>query len=375
MQVSLRIELAPLVVETVREFVTNHQANAAEVDVVVHGLVEKWRLQNTGRENNFVERPVVIRVDRGRSHAPLLAIQRFVDLMDIALSLEFIRARDVADQVVPLDRDRAVIAPHIGIANLVANRIELHFGLLLGFLAHPGKIVDVFRQRFLQRVHHFQHALFAVRSESHVHVSLPQCFAQFAVSQVDAAFPARLHLLLAGEVLQELEIGLHEGVRKPRRCRVQQVPAHVGLERIQRLRFQRGIHLLEKIGIDDVEFGKAGRAHCREIAIEIKIRAQRYGFIASHFMVAVPGITAQRALHGSLGQRGLNPQNSLRGIGRLLRRLPRQRKNLGNIFDQMLAHFLHLCVIVFDVVVTVGQRQAALIDVGDHLVGVVQVGR
>ena len=54
-----------------------------------------------------------------------------------------------------------------------------------------------FVQRFLQRIHHLQHALLAVRTESHIHISLAQRLAQFAISEVHAALPARLNFLSA----------------------------------------------------------------------------------------------------------------------------------------------------------------------------------
>ena len=54
--------------------------------------------------------------------------------------------------------------------------------------------------------------------------------------------------------------------------------------------------------------------------------------------------------------------------------LPDQREQLGRILHQALARRRHLGVI-FEVIVAVGQRQAALVDVGDHVIGTVQVGR
>src|ERR1022692_3957499 len=88
------------------------------------------------------------------------------------------------------------------------------FGLLLSFVAHPGEVVDVFSERLLQGVDHPEHALLPFGTECHVHVSLPQRFAQFAIGEVDAALPARLNFLLARKVLLELEIGVDERLRQ-----------------------------------------------------------------------------------------------------------------------------------------------------------------
>src|SRR5580693_7110167 len=78
-QIALRIKLTPLVVEAVGEFVTDDQANSAEVHAVVHFVVKKWRLQDARRKHDFVVGRVVVRVYRWWSHAPFLAVERFVD--------------------------------------------------------------------------------------------------------------------------------------------------------------------------------------------------------------------------------------------------------------------------------------------------------
>src|SRR5579864_5648745 len=82
------IEFATLIVETVREFVTNHQADAAEVDGVVHGLIEKRRLQNAGGKDDFVIGTAIVSVDFGRRHAPFLAVKRLADLGDLIVGLD-----------------------------------------------------------------------------------------------------------------------------------------------------------------------------------------------------------------------------------------------------------------------------------------------
>src|SRR5438874_1199323 len=59
-QIAGRIEFAPLIVEAVRQLVTNDVADAPKVDGIVHGLVEEWRLQNAGGKHNLIARAVVI---------------------------------------------------------------------------------------------------------------------------------------------------------------------------------------------------------------------------------------------------------------------------------------------------------------------------
>ena len=206
-----------------------------------------------------------------------------------------------------------------------------------------------------------------------VHVSLPQRLTQFVIGEADATLPARLNFLLAGEVLLELELGIDEGLRKPRSGGVQHVPTHVSLERVQRFGFQDAADLLEEVGIRHIELGEVGSADRGEIAIEIEVGPERDSLVAAHLVIAVLRIAALGAVHRVHRQHGLDHQNGLRRVGRLLRGLPGQRKQLGRVIHEMLPHRRFIGVF-FDVVVAVGQRQAPLVDVGDNLVGIVQVG-
>ncbi len=152
------------------------------------------------------------------------------------------------------------------------------------------------------------------------------------------------------------------------------MPTHVCLERVQRFGFQNAIHLLEKIGVRHVQLGELRRTHCRQVAIQIEIGSEGDGVVAAHLVVLVLRVAAGGAVHGRLGQSGFDTQHGLRGIGCLLRRLANQRKRLRDIFHQVLPHRFHFRVVILEVVVAVRQRQAALIDIGDNLVGVVQIG-
>ena len=58
-QIAVAIELAPLVVEAVADFMADDGSNAAVVDRIIRLHVEKWRLQNGRGENDFVPRRLV----------------------------------------------------------------------------------------------------------------------------------------------------------------------------------------------------------------------------------------------------------------------------------------------------------------------------
>ena len=179
---------------------------------------------------------------------------------------------------------------------------------------------------------------------------------------------------MAGEVLRKFKVRVYEGIGKPGRGGAEHVPAHISLERGQRFGFQRSVDLLEEIRIRDVQLLEFGRADGGEIAVEIKIGSESDGFFARHFVVAILGVAAFGAIHGSLGESGLDAQHGLRGFGGLFRRLAGEGEDLRDVFDEMLPHLLHLRIVIFDVVVAVRQRQSALIDIGDDLIGVVHVG-
>src|ERR1039458_2040806 len=184
---------APPVIEAVREFMSDHHADGAIVHGVIHQLAVKRRLQNARREVDIVHRSPVIRVDRRRSHPPILAVRRPVDLLVIALHLERSGAHRIAGIIVGLDRHTAVIAPSVGIANVVDDGVELLIGILLGRVRHPGQLANVLTHRILDRLHHLQSSLFAFGAERAIDIELAQSHAQVLHSKTgrDCARRAR----------------------------------------------------------------------------------------------------------------------------------------------------------------------------------------
>src|SRR5260370_39929095 len=82
-QISLGIELASLIVEAVRQLMSDDRANGAEIDGVIHALIKERRLQNAGREHNLIPRTAVISVHRRRRHTPLIAVERLTNLRNL----------------------------------------------------------------------------------------------------------------------------------------------------------------------------------------------------------------------------------------------------------------------------------------------------
>ena len=95
LQVAARVELRPLVVETMGDFVSNDGAYATVVvGVIALGVIER-RLQNPGREHDFVKLRIVVRVDRGRRHPPLAAIDGFANLCQVTGVFKLCRAKRI----------------------------------------------------------------------------------------------------------------------------------------------------------------------------------------------------------------------------------------------------------------------------------------
>src|SRR5689334_18821762 len=87
-QVAFGIEAAALIVEAVQHFVADDGADAAVIQRIVGLRVEIRWLHLCRRKYDLVLQRVVVRVDGLRQHAPLVAIDRLVDLGELAARLK-----------------------------------------------------------------------------------------------------------------------------------------------------------------------------------------------------------------------------------------------------------------------------------------------
>src|SRR5258706_910851 len=87
-QVALRVILAALIVEAVGQLMPDHRADRAEIDRVVHAVVIKRRLQNSGGEIDVVLLRIVIGVYGGLAHLPIHLVQRLADCRELPGRLE-----------------------------------------------------------------------------------------------------------------------------------------------------------------------------------------------------------------------------------------------------------------------------------------------
>ena len=189
-EVALAVELAALVVEAVGELVADDGADVAVVDgVILFGVVEGG-LEDASGEVDVVHAGVVVGVDGGRGHAPLAAVDGLADFGKLAVVFKGVGPLEIAGGVVWLDGEGGVVAPLVGVADLIGDGGEFFLGADLGGGAHPGNGVDVGVHGVLDVVDHFEHFGLAVAGEVLGDVDLAEGLAECAVGGDGAAFPA-----------------------------------------------------------------------------------------------------------------------------------------------------------------------------------------
>ena len=123
-EVSFRVVLAAFVIEAMGQFMPNCAASVSVIRSVVHLDVVEGRLQHARGEINVVHLRIVIGVHGRRWNFPLAVIDGLSDFADLAMAFERRSALDVAGKIVAGQFYRAVVAPFIGIADLVANAMQ-----------------------------------------------------------------------------------------------------------------------------------------------------------------------------------------------------------------------------------------------------------
>ena len=280
--------------------------------------------------------------------------------------LEFVRALGIAEEIAADDGERGVVAPLVGIADLLGERGELGERLLLRLDRHPVEIVDVLAQRAFEVPDQLQHAALAVGAERGVDVELTERLAEVVVRVLHAALPARQQRLAAGEhAAVEIEVLVDERRGQERRRDVNHVPAHVGLEIGEAVRGDHRVDALEELGLGDVDGRKLRRAGRGEERLPLERLGQREQLRARHAVIDLVRIAARHQIEGVLGERGLDRHHRL-GVGRGLRRgIAGEHEHLADVFDVLLA-LLDEVLFRLEVVVAIGQAEPALIGDGDH---------
>ena len=280
----------------------------------------------------------------------------------------------VAEEIVAHDGHLAVVAPFLGIAHVVGDGVQLDDGRLLGGLGHPRKRLDVAAQGLFERLHQLRDLGLGVGAEGRLDVLLPQQIAERAVHRGGAAVGARARLLDARR----------GSAARNRNSRSQTLPATPRRPRAAGGR--RSTPEKRSIGWDGsvaaICFRKSGwatfrrlerrRAHGLEITVPVEARGERRQLLPGHDVVGLVGIAQGHAVHGRLGEDGLHLENHARlgggGVGGVAGKL----EHVLHVLLEALADLDGLGV-GLQVVLAVGQREAALAERGDGAVGILGV--
>src|SRR6185437_6422540 len=123
-EIAVRIVFPPFVVITVCDLVADDDTDGAVVYRVVHLRVEKWRLQDSGREHDFILRRVEIGIDRLRGHLPLAPVNGFANARELPPRLKLAGALDIAPIIIPHNFYGRIIAELVRITDLLGEAVE-----------------------------------------------------------------------------------------------------------------------------------------------------------------------------------------------------------------------------------------------------------
>src|ERR1700676_3409262 len=108
-----------------RHFVADRSAGLAVINRIIHLLVEIRRLQNAGWKIDGVQLWIVVSVDGGRGHSPLLAIYWLTDLCQLPLQLEITASICISHCVTADSLQAGIIAPVIRVSDFVLDFVQL----------------------------------------------------------------------------------------------------------------------------------------------------------------------------------------------------------------------------------------------------------
>ncbi len=374
-QVASGVELRALVVEAVAHLVPNHGPDGAVVHRIVRAGAEEGELENAGREHDLVAPGIVIGVDRGRRHAPVVAVER---LADFGQAIEIVaepRDARVFEVGLAADADRGVVAPPVRVADLGVECLELGGGVLPRFGIEPVGFLERIAERGAQVVDQFLHPPLALGREVLLHEDLAERIAQVAVNLFGAGLPARLLFLHAGQNgLAEVEILVAKRLGEIGGGVVEQAPAQPGFP----VRQGHGVHLVadrfDELGLAHIHRRGVGKIELAEQHLPVVAGGQLGDAGQVQAVIGGVGIAALDARHGGLGQRRLEGHDGACLGGRGLGRVSGQPERFGDMLHELVADVL-VALVVREVVVAVRQRQAAGEHGGDGLLGVLIVLR
>ena len=306
------IELAAFVVEAMREFVADGASGIAVVRRGIGFRIKQRRLQHAGGEIDVIHLRIVVGVHGRRSHVPLTVIHGLANLRQLPVEFEHPSPQHIAHLIDTNDFELAVVAPLVGISNLIGYSVELFNCLRSGACTHPRQRADILLHRRFDFLHHFHHLLLGLGAEVFLDVGLSQGLTQIIVNILSAALPAGLNLLGSGENFSvEVEIGVHKSGRKIAGVRLHEVPAEISLPARQIFFIDFRVERFEKVRSGHIQAGERGEADLGEIRIPLERRRQRLEFLHCHLVIELLRIAPLHTRHRALSQRRFDPHDCL----------------------------------------------------------------
>ena len=304
---------------------------------------------------------------------PLRPVDGFAQLGQIVGRIPFARVADVLPVALRgVDRERRVVLPRVGIADLHGEAVELLLCAGLRLVRHPVEGVDVLREGFPQVVHQHEHALLVLLGEVLGHVELAHGLREGAVGHRHGALPAGFHLLLPGHrAAEEIERRLLEVVAQVGCGGVDVLCGEVVAQLLERRVAQQfdGVGHRRGGGDDDpVEVADADRA---EVGLPVDAVVCLFELGLRHGVVHRRDVAQLDVRPRLLGQLRLDAHHARDGALDLRLGKPREPEDRGEVVFIGRADVL---VRRLEVVVAVAHAQPVLRDVEGVGVAVHQIG-
>src|SRR5690606_10604355 len=90
-QIAVCIVLATLIVKTMSHFMTDYSTDSSVIYSIISIWIVKWKLENTGWKNDFIETRIVICIHGLRRHHPFGFVNRLTKFIDFVLIVDRIQ--------------------------------------------------------------------------------------------------------------------------------------------------------------------------------------------------------------------------------------------------------------------------------------------
>ena len=372
-QIALPVVLAAFVVEGVGHLVADGGTDVAVVHRVVRLGIEEGRLQDAGGEHDLVQAGVVVGVVGDGRHLPFTPVHRPAQLGQVPVEVPGPGGQDIGQMAAAVHGQGRVILGAVGVADLHGQGVQLGQRPLPGGPAHPGQLADPSRQGGAQVVHHGQHPGLGLGREGPLHVELAQQLRHGLVGGQEHAPPSRQGCLgpLEDPAI-EVEAGLVEAGAQIGGSVPDQPPAQVGSPGVQGQGGGHAPQFFHETGLADQDRFPGAQPEAAEIPGPVQPRGRGGQFPLGHAVVAGPGIPPGHPVHAGPGQPGFQNQDRGGVPAGQGRGLPEQAEHPGHV-GRVLAPKFPARAVLAQVVVPLGQPQAALDQVGDGAAAVLVV--